>query len=51
MTVYWRPHHEIYLELPPEQDFIALDEATEQSIGRVYLMKHTVEPALRRAEP
>ena len=41
--VYWRPHHEIYPELPLEQDFIAFDEATEQSIGRVCLMTHSTE--------
>ena len=41
MTVYWRPHHEVYPELPREPDFIAFDEATEQSIGRVCLMQHS----------
>ncbi len=41
MTIYWRPHHEIYPELPPEQDFIVYDEETGQSIGCVYLMTHS----------
>ncbi len=41
MNVYWRPHHEVYPELPPEQDFIAFDEETEESIGRVCLMHHS----------
>ncbi len=41
MTIYWRPHHEICPELLPERDFITLDEETEQSIGRVYLMTHS----------
>ncbi len=42
MNVYWRPHHEVYPELPREPDFIAFDE-TEQSIGRMHLMMHSEE--------
>ncbi len=41
MNVYWRPHHEVYPELAPDQDFLAFDEATEQSIGRVCLEHHS----------
>ncbi len=41
MTIYWRPHHEVHPELPPEQDFIAFDDAREKSIGQVYLMDHS----------
>ncbi len=41
VTVYWRPHHEVYPELPREPDFLAFDEATEQSIGRVCLEKQS----------
>lgn len=41
VTIYWRPHHEVHPELPPEQDFLAFDEATERSIGRVSLEKHS----------
>ena len=41
MKVYWRPHHEVYTELAPDQDFLGFDEETATSIGRVYLMKHT----------
>ena len=40
MIVYWRPHHEVYPKLPPEQDFLAFDEASEESIGRVDIEKH-----------
>ena len=41
VTIYWHPHHEVYPELPPEHDFIAFDEESEDSIGRVHLMKHS----------
>ncbi len=41
MTVYWNPHNEVYPELALDQDFIAFDEALEDSIGRVYLMQHS----------
>ncbi len=41
MTIYWRPHHEVYPELPREPDFLAFDEATETSIGRVCLEKQS----------
>ncbi len=41
MKVYWRPHHEVYPELPREPDFIAFDAETEQSIGRVCLEKQS----------
>ncbi len=43
MKVYWRPHHEVYPELPREPDFIAFDEETEQSIGWMHLMTHSEE--------
>ena len=41
VTIYWHPHLEVYPELPPEHDFIAFDEESEDSIGRVHLMKHS----------
>ncbi len=41
MNVYWRPHHEVYPKLPREPDFLAFGEATEESIGRVYIEKHS----------
>ena len=42
MNIYWRPHHEVYPELPPGQDFLAFDEATDKDVGRVYEMSHHV---------
>ncbi len=42
MPIYWRPHHEVYPELPREPDFLAFDEATEDDIGRVYEMAYYV---------
>ena len=41
MNVYWRPHHEVHPELPPEQDFLAFDEESEADVGRVYFMTHS----------
>ncbi len=41
MGIYWRPHHEVYPELPREPDFLAFDEATETSVGRVCLEKQS----------
>jgi hypothetical protein len=41
MTVYCRPHHEVYPELPREPDFLAFDEAAEKSIGRICLEKQS----------
>ncbi len=41
MDIYWRAHHEVHPELAPNQDFIAFDG--ERDIGRVYLMKHSVQ--------
>ncbi len=41
MGICWCPDHEVYPELPPEQDFIAFDAEREQSIGRVCLMQHS----------
>ena len=38
VTVYWRPHHEVYPELPREPDFLAFDEASETSVGWVCLI-------------
>jgi hypothetical protein len=40
MKVHWRLHHEVYPELPPDQDFVAFDEETGAMVGRVYLMHH-----------
>lgn len=40
MDIYWRPHHEVHPELPPDQDLIAFDG--EKDIGRVYCMQHSV---------
>ncbi len=41
VTIYWRPHHEVFPELPREPDFLAFDEETEKSIGRVCLEHHS----------
>ncbi len=41
VTISWRPHHDVHPELPPEQDFLAFDDAREKSIGQVYLMEHS----------
>jgi hypothetical protein len=41
VTIFWRPHHEVHPELPPEPDFPAFDEALGKSIGRVYVEKHS----------
>ncbi len=46
VKVYWRPHQEVYPELPKEPDFLAFDEATDQSIGRVRWQR-----ARARADP
>ena len=39
MDIYWRPHHEVYPELSPDQDFVAFDG--EHSIGSVCLGHHS----------
>ncbi len=41
VTVYWRPYHEVYPEFDPDQDFLAFDEATAESIGQVCLEHHS----------
>jgi hypothetical protein len=41
VNVYWRPHHEVSPELPRAPDFLAFDEATDESIGRVCLEKQS----------
>jgi hypothetical protein len=40
VTIFWRPHHEVYPKLLAEQDFLAFVAGQERSIGRVYLMIH-----------
>ncbi len=42
MNVYWRPHHELYPELPRAPDFLAFDEGTGKSIGRVFQMSYHI---------
>ncbi len=43
VTIYWRPHQEVYPKFTAEQDFLAFVEGRERSTGRVFLMKHSTQ--------
>ena len=43
MAIVWHSFHEVNPTLSPDQDFIAFDEETGKSVGRVYLMHHSRE--------